>query len=73
MALSAFDDLSVEPTDDQVAAVLGSAIKPWSQLKSWLIRNAGIDKYEWGSSGKKYGWGLRAKTSKRTISRTSEV
>lgn len=67
MALSALDDLSQQPTGDQVAAVLGPALEPWESLKGWMADEAGVDAWEWGSSGKKYGWGLRAKAGKRTV------
>ncbi len=67
MALSALDDLSIQPTDDQVAEVLGEAAEVWSSLREWLDRDGGIDGWQWGSSGKKYGWGLRAKRGSRTI------
>lgn len=67
MALSALDDLSQQPAGDQVAAVLGLALEPWKSLKGWLEDEVGVDAWEWGSSGKKYGWGLRAKASKRTV------
>jgi len=67
MALSALDDLSQQPTDEQFSSVLGSAVGAWESLKTWLGASAGVDTWEWGSSGKKYGWGLRAKAGKRTV------
>jgi hypothetical protein len=67
MALSAFDDLSREPGDDDVAGVLGDALAAWRALTDWLAREAGVDRLEWGSSGKRYGWGLRARSGARTI------
>jgi hypothetical protein len=67
MALSALDDLSQQPTDQQVASVLDLALEPWELLRGWLADEAGVDAWEWGSSGKKYGWGLRAKAGKRTV------
>lgn len=67
MALSALDDLTVEPTSDQVAAVLMEGVKPWAYLQAWLANTCGIDGWEWFSSGKKYGWALRGKKGKRTI------
>jgi hypothetical protein len=67
MALSALDDLAVEPTSERVAAVLGDSAKAWSSLQGWATRESGVDSWEWGSSGKKYGWGLRGKARKRTI------
>lgn len=67
MALSALDDLTAEPTDGQVAAALGPALGAWSELCRWLDRRGLVDSWQWGSSGRKYGWALRAKLGKRTI------
>ncbi len=67
MALSALDDLSAEPSRDQVADVLGPAMQAWSDLEGWLTLSAGIDDWQWGSSGKKHGWGLRARVGNRTV------
>jgi hypothetical protein len=67
MALSALDDLSCEPSDEDIERVVGDALGTWRALMEWLEREAGVDHLEWGSSGKKYGWGLRAKRGARTI------
>jgi len=66
-ALSALDDLAVEPTGDQLAAVLPAGMGPWSSLETWLAESAGVDGWEWGSTGKKYGWALRGKKGKRNL------
>ena len=67
MALSALDDLTAEPTRDQVSTVLKESMEAWSSLEVWLSDTCGVDAWEWGSSGKQYGWGLRGKKGKRTI------
>ena len=67
MALSALDDLSREPSDDDVERVVGESVVVWRALVEWLRGEAGIDTLEWGSAGKKYGWGLRAKRGARAI------
>lgn len=67
MALSALDDLSVTPTDEQVAQVVGESLTAWDSLKVWLESSVGIDGWEWGSTGRKYGWGLRARSGTRNI------
>ncbi len=67
MALSALDDPSVQPTENGVASVLGSAIGAWKALIDWLGESAGVDRLEWHSSGAKYGWALRGIKGKRTI------
>ena len=68
MALSALDDLSAEPDNSQLAEVLGPALPAWSTLLNWLTGTLGVGDLSWGSSGKKYGWALRARAGKRTIS-----
>lgn len=67
MALSALDDLSKEPAPDQLAVVLAGGLPRWTMLQSWCAEAGIVDSWEWGSSGKKYGWGLRGKKGKRTI------
>jgi hypothetical protein len=67
MALSALDDLSLTPTDGQVAEVVGEGFAAWEDLKEWLGSSMGIDGWEWGSAGKRCGWGLRAKVGTRNI------
>lgn len=67
MALSALDNLSREPSDEDVERVVGESIATWRALADWLRGEASVDSLEWGSSGKKYGWGLRAKRGARTI------
>lgn len=67
MSISAIDDLSVEPTEEDVASVLDAATVPWTLLLNWLEESAGIDRLEWRSSGSKYGWSLRGIKGKRTI------
>jgi len=67
MALSALDDPSSEPDDAQLAQVLGPALPVWSALLAWLSDALGVGELSWGSSGRKYGWSLRARAGKRTI------
>lgn len=67
MSLSALDDLAVEPTDDQVSAVVKGGKEAWITLVSWLSNTHGVGGWEWFASGKKYGWALRGKRGKRTI------
>jgi len=66
MALSALDDRSAEPTDAEVAGVLGDSFSLWTSLRDWLVE-AGIDARQWGFTAAKYGWGLRAKRGQRVI------
>lgn len=67
MSLSALDDLAVEPTDTQLSAVLEGGTEAWMSLAGWLSNAHGVDRWEWFSSGRKYGWALRGRKDKRTI------
>ena len=67
MALSALDDLTVTPTDEQVAHVIGDSLGARASLREWLESCVGVDHWQWGSSGKQYGWALRAKVGGRRI------
>lgn len=67
MTLSAFDDKSRPPQDDDLAATLGSTFVFWNELKKLLASRFPPLSTEWGFSSKKTGWGLRLKHEKRTI------
>ena len=67
MALSAFDDKSNPPQDDDLAAVLGKTFALWNELKEVIVSKYAPVTIEWGFSGKAYGWGLRLKRDKRAI------
>jgi len=67
MALSAFDDKSRLPQDDDLAATLGSTFVFWNELKRLIASRFAPLSIEWGFSSKKTGWGLRLKQEKRTI------
>jgi hypothetical protein len=67
MALSAFDDKSRLPQDDDLAAKLGSAFVFWNELKRLIASRFAPLSIEWGFASKKTGWGLRLKREKRTI------
>lgn len=67
MTLSAFDDKSRPPQDDDLAATLGSTFLFWNELKKLIASRFPPLSAEWGFSSKKTGWGLRLKHEKRTI------
>lgn len=67
MALSAFDDKTKPPQDDDLAAVLGKSYRLWKELKEAISAKYAPIAAEWGFSGKAYGWGLRLKRDKRAI------
>jgi hypothetical protein len=67
MTLSAFDDKSRLPHDNDLAAKLGSTFVLWNSLKRLIASEFTPLSTEWGFSSKKTGWGLRLKMEKRTI------
>jgi len=67
MALSAFDDESSPPQDDDLAATLGSTFVFWSELKRLIALRFAPLSIEWGFASRKTGWGLRLKQEKRTV------
>jgi hypothetical protein len=67
MALSAFDDRSRQPGDDDLALKLGDTAIHWNELKRLIALRFGPITFEWGYSSKSTGWGLRLKGEKRTV------
>jgi hypothetical protein len=67
MALSAFDDKSKQPQDNDLAAVLGKALVSWEELKRQITSAFASCTAEWGFTSKNTGWGLRLKQGKRVI------
>jgi hypothetical protein len=67
MALSAFDDRSRPPRDEDLEEKLGKALVHWNELKSRLASRFGPLSEDWGFSSKATGWGLRLKRRERTV------
>ncbi len=67
MALSAFDDKSRQPGDDDLARTLGSTFILWNELKRLIALKYDPVTIEWGFASKSTGWGLRLKKEKRAI------
>jgi hypothetical protein len=67
MALSAFDDKSKQPQEEDLQATLGSAYPQWDELKKLIAVKYAPVSIEWGFSGKSTGWGLRLKHDNRAI------
>jgi hypothetical protein len=64
MALSAFDDKSRPPRDDELAATLGRAFVSWNELRRIIASRFAPLSEEWGFGT---GWGLRLKRPARTV------
>jgi hypothetical protein len=67
MSLSILDNKSIQPTDEQLALVLGNTIKIWNSIKEFVHQQYPEVIEEWNYSGKNYGWGFRLKDKKRVI------
>ncbi len=67
MALSAFDDATHEPSDDDLAAMLGRSHASWAALTEHLESTYTPLTVDWNWAGAKWGWSLRLKRKKRTI------
>ena len=62
-------DKSKQPTDSDVADVLGEAYPLWTELLVGIRNLVSGSVEEWTYSGKKYGWSLRIAYKKRPIIR----
>ncbi len=67
MALSAFDDRSRPPRDDELEATLGATFALWSELQRVMAATFTPLSLEWGFSSKVTGWGARLRQNKRVI------
>jgi hypothetical protein len=67
MALSALDDKSKIPDDEQLAEVLGESKRFWDEIADHLSEQYDPLTEEWKYSGQKWGWSLRLIHKKRTI------
>jgi Protein of unknown function (DUF3788) len=67
-AANAFLGWANQPSDFEIAAVLGPVAPLWSQLIDQVTADAGQLTQEWkGIYVHKYGWSLRLKQKRRTI------
>ena len=67
MAFSIFEDKAIEPTDDQVAEVLGEVFPFWEEVIQYVEEKHGHSEAVWKFTGEKYGWNMRVVRKKRTI------
>lgn len=64
---NAFLGKTTEPTEKEVATVLGEAAPVWNELLDWFKDEEQLSEREWNSYSPKYGWSLRVKRKKRNI------
>lgn len=67
MLKNAFIGRTNNPTDVDLAAVLGSSKATWDQLLAELAQEHGVQVHEWKCHSPKWGWSLRVIRKKRTI------
>ena len=67
MALSAFDDKTRVPDDDDLSSTLGKAYAHWNELQALVTARRSPMSAVWGFAGKNFGWSLRLKLKDRTI------
>jgi hypothetical protein len=67
MALSAFDDKTKPPQEDELGAMLGSSYALWNELKKRIAAQFAPLSIEWGFTSKTTGWGLRLKQENRAV------
>jgi hypothetical protein len=67
MLPNAFIGKAQEPTEEELAAELGSAAPIWNNLLERLAADCNIVTQEWNSYSRKAGWSLRLKVKKRNI------
>ena len=67
MALSAFDDKTVEPQAADLQAMLGRSSAAWKKLIARIEVEHAPFETTWNFSGAKWGWSLRLKQKKRTV------
>ena len=66
MAISAFDNKSIIPDDEMVAAVLGDSFKLWESVRQHLTANYKKINESWYFS-KSGGWSKNIKSDKRSL------
>jgi hypothetical protein len=67
VALSAFDDKAVPPSDKALRQTLGRSAPLWSRLRENLQSSHGPLDEAWNFAGKNYGWSFRLKRKARAI------
>jgi len=68
MAQSILEDKSIEPTDEQLADVLGfDAVQLWLEIRQFVGVHYAPMAVDWHFPGAKYGWSCRLVRKKRRI------
>ena len=67
MALSAFDDRSAPPRDEELAKVLGRTSGHWDKLRAAIAARYEPLTETWKFAGRQWGWSLQLKQKKRAV------
>ncbi len=67
MLANAFAGKATQPSEAELAEVLGPAKAVWDQLLAELARDCNLTAKEWNSYSRKAGWTLRLKHGERNI------
>jgi hypothetical protein len=67
MALSIFEDKSLQPTPEILQNALGERYPDWQRIIDFTMKNHKNAEEVWNYSGKSFGWSLRIKDAKRVI------
>jgi hypothetical protein len=67
MIANAFAGKAVQPSEAELAEVLGPAKAVWDQLLAELAQECNLTAQEWNSYSRKAGWTLRLKYGDRNI------
>jgi hypothetical protein len=67
MALSAFDDKTKQPTEEDLKEILGRSFTHWDTLNAHAAEEYPPLDVTWNYAGANWGWSLRLKQKKRTI------
>lgn len=64
---SIFLDKTVEPTDKDLAEILGITYDLWKRLHDLVLSKYPFGVADWNFPGKKYGWSYRIKDNRRAL------
>jgi hypothetical protein len=67
MALSAFFDKELPPTERQVASILGATAPLWETVQAKIAEHIPSVRTSWGFTNKATGWSLRVKLGDRVL------
>ena len=67
MALSIFEDKSLQPNNEMLQKALGERYPAWQRIIDFTLKNHKNAEEIWNHAGKSFGWSLRIKDTKRVI------